>query len=108
MSPCKKEGAQKPGYKESPSLLHDMRTKKITRAKGISLKNNFQSKDFQNFKEYNQNKYHYSRCCDIPGVPQVTRLNILWLYECHDYKDPHKPEDDKNLKINRLPQKHKE
>jgi hypothetical protein len=72
------------------------------------LKNNFQSKDFQNLESDNHNEYHDPCSGKKPDIPQVTGLDILWLYQRHDDEYPHEPQDNKNLKIDRLPEEHKE
>jgi len=81
---------------------------KLYQQQEFHLKNNFQSKDFQHFKGDNHNEYYYSRCGEIPDIPQVTGFDILWLYQRHDNKYPHEPQDNENLKIDRLRKKHEE
>lgn len=91
-----------------PFSLHTGEQRRSFQQQEFHLKNNLQSKDFQYFEGDNHNEYNYSRCGEIPDVPQVTWLDVLWFNQCHDDKDPHKPQHNEDLIIDRLPKKHEE
>jgi hypothetical protein len=70
------------------------------------LNNKYQSKCFHCNLNNNHTEYHYPHGYEKLHVPQVTRLDIGWLYQLHDHKDTDQPEDKELHKVEPLQKEH--
>jgi len=75
---------------------------------GISLKNNFPSKDIHYFQCDNHPEYHYPHCKKIPDVPKVTGLDIFRCNKLYDDKETDEREDKEYLKVDTLRKEHED
>ena len=55
----------------------------------------------------NCTKDQYTHRNDIPDIFQVSGLDIVWLYDSHDYENTDKTKNEEDLKIKLLIKKHK-
>jgi hypothetical protein len=72
----------------------------------ISLKNNFQSKNFQYFLYYNCPEYDDACTDEVIQVTLVHGFDILILYKFCNNEDAKEREDKKDLKFELLEQQH--
>ena len=87
---------------ESSNRIAFQEEKEERSAAGISLYNNFPSKNIQYFQCDNYTEYNYPRCYEIPDILQVTGLGIVRLHELHDYEHTNQTEDKEDSKVNPL------
>ena len=83
-------------------------TTRVLSPTGISLKNNFPSKDIHYFQCDNHPEYHYPHCKKIPDVPKVTGLDIFWCNKLYDDKETDEREDKEYLKVDTLRKEHED